>query len=389
MRLGLISLILLVRPFHFFVFFTFWLILACSPSSTESVALETLPLKYAKGFTILKGEGFYEIHVNQPWTGAETSFRYLVLPDGFSGVQDDFDAVVSPMPNRLVLTSTTHIPHLDLLKATDLLVGFPDTDLISSPEMRARIDKGLVNDLGSGPSANPELTLELSPDLMIISTLGDDLKYLDLLKSAGIPTVINGEYVEQHPLGRAEWIKFTGLLLGKYEEAVTVFNQIEKDYLATVELGKSIDQLDIPSVISGVMYQDIWYAPGNDSWGANILSQSGGNYVFSENEGTGSIQLNYEYALDKGLDAEYWIGSADFESLVQMGNTEPRYQAFNAFQLGNVFTYTQKKGATGGLEYFELGYMRPDLILKDMIKILHPETLPDYELYFYKRLNEK
>lgn len=362
--------------------------MACSPSVQKTIEPEAIPLKYAKGFSILKGDGFHEIHVNQPWTGAESSFRYLILEDSSLSTKDGYDAIVFPDPKRVVLTSTTHIPHLDLLQATDLLVGFPDTDLISSPLMRDRIDKGGVKDLGSGPSANPELTLDISPDLMIISTLGNDLKYLELLKNAGIPALINGEYVEQHPLGRAEWIKFTGLLLGKYEEAVIVFDQIEKDYLAAVSIGKSIDLADRPSIISGVMYQDIWYAPGNDSWGAKILANSGGEYVFAENSGSGSVQLNYEYVLEKGIDADFWIGSADFENLEQMGNTDPRYQAFRAFQKGNIFTYTQKKGATGGLEYFELGYMRPDLILKDMIKILHPEVLPEYELYFYRQLNE-
>ena len=99
--------------------------------------------------------------------------------------------------------------------------------------------------------------------------------------------------------------------------------------------------------------------------------------------------MNYEYVLDKALGADFWIGSADFPSIQKMGESEPRYQAFEAWKKGKVYSYTQKRGATGGLEYFELGYMRPDLILKDLIKILHPELLPDYELYFYQQLHEK
>ncbi|HCB47875.1 MAG TPA: iron ABC transporter substrate-binding protein, partial [Algoriphagus sp.] len=105
--------------------------------------------------------------------------------------------------------------------------------------------------------------------------------------------------------------------------------------------------------------------------------------------GTGSLQLNYEYVLDQALNSDFWIGSADFSNLEEMGSNEPRYRSFAAFQKRNVFTYTGKKGPKGGLEYFELGYMRPDWVLKDIIKILHPELLPDYELYFYTRLDEK
>src|SRR5690606_37376899 len=177
-----------------------------------------------------------------------------------------------------------------------------------------------------------------------ISTLGDDLKYLDLLTQADIPAIINGEYVEQHPLGRAEWIKFTGVLLGKYEEAKSAFEGVEKAYLEAEKLNSSIADSLRPTVLSGVLYQDIWYAPSSESWGSKILQNAGGNYIFSDQKGTGSVQLNYEYVLDHGLETDFWIGSADFPDLQTMGNIDPRYKAFEAYKSGNVFSYTQKRG---------------------------------------------
>lgn len=365
------------------------LLLGCEPKAKNQTAgLTEIALKYAKGFEIKYGDGFLILSVTQPWTGAETEFRYLVLEDGKSIPEGDFDAIINANPSRIILTSTTHIPHLDFLQISDRLVGFPDVKLISSPQTRKLIDAGKVTDLGSGPSANPELTLDLQPDLMVISTLGEDLKYLEFLKTAGVPAVINGEYVEQHPLGRAEWIKFTGALTGKLKEANRVFDQIEKEYLDALNLAAQIPKSEAPKILSGVMYEDIWYAPGSDSWGAQILKNAGGSYIFENQQGTGSLQLNYEYVLENGIEAVYWIGSADYESLQIMGQLEPRYTVFEAFKTGEVYTYTQKKGATGGLEYFELGYMRPDLILKDMIKIIHPEVLEDHDLYFYQKLND-
>lgn len=360
-----------------------------SEKKTEVLLSEKVELSYAKGFFIARGAGFWEIEVTQPWTGSEETFRYLVLEENQEFPVGNFDAVIQLPITKVVLTSTTQIPHLDLLGMSEKLIGFPQPDLISSEITRVLIDAGKVQDLGAGPAANPELIVELAPDWIMISTLGEDLRYLDFFKTAEVPAIINGEYVEQHPLGRAEWIKFTGILLGKYEESKVVFEQVEQDYLKAVSLGASISQTQKPSVLSGVMYQDIWYAPGSESWGALILQNAGGNYVFEDQSGTGSLQLNYEFVLEQAMDADFWIGSADFASLVNMGELEPRYQAIKAYQSGNVFTYTQKKGATGGLEYFELGYMRPDLILKDLMKILHPDLLPDYELYFYKQLNEK
>ncbi|MEP4374630.1 MAG: ABC transporter substrate-binding protein, partial [Algoriphagus sp.] len=354
----------------------------------ETAMLENSALSYASGFTISKGNNYWELEVTQAWTGADRIFRYLVLEENAEKPTGNYDAIIQLPVENVVLTSTTQIPHLDMLNATEKLIGFPDLNLISSEKTWKQIDAGKVTDLGAGPSANTEMVIDLAPDWIMISTLGEDLKYLDLLAQAEIPAIINGEYVEQHPLGRAEWIKFTGILLGKYEEAKVAFEEVEKAYLEAEKLGSSIEGSLRPSVLSGVLYQDIWYAPGSESWGAKILQNAGGNYIFSAQKGTGSVQLNYEFVLENALEADFWIGSADYSDLQTMGNAEPRYRAFAAFKSGNVFSYTQKKGRAGGLEYFELGYMRPDLILKDLIKILHPDLLPDYELYFYQRLNE-
>lgn len=364
------------------------MLVSCEKKSESIVEKTPIALSYANGFKIFQGKDFWEIHVTQGYTGAEKTFRYLVLEENSEAEKVGFDAVVQLPISKIIVTSTTHIPHLDLLDSSEKLVGFPQTDLISSEKTRQLIDSGKVTDLGNGPSANPELVIDLQPDWMMISTLGEDLRYLDLFAQAKIPAIINGEYVEQNPLGRAEWIKFTGILLGKYEEAVTEFEEIEKAYQVAEKLTQNLPDSAKPKVLSGVMYQDIWYAPGADSWGARILENAGGSYIFADQSGEGSLQLNYEFVLDNGLETDFWIGSADFADLKAMGNGEPRYQAFTPWKNGQVYTYTAKRGATGGLEYFELGYVRPDLILKDLIKILHPELLPEYELYFYKKLDE-
>ncbi|NVK49425.1 MAG: ABC transporter substrate-binding protein [Cyclobacteriaceae bacterium] len=367
--------------------FLFW---SCQPKSESTrEGLEKIPLQYAKGFTIEKGEGFWIVEVLQPWTGAQESFRYLVVQNGIQIPTFEVDAVVKLPSKKVIVTSTTHIPHLDLLEETHALVGFPNFDLISSPTVWERIEKGEILDLGSAPTANIEMVIDLQPDWIMISTLGDDLKQIQLLKQAGIPALINGEYVEQHPLGRAEWIKFTGVLFGKFDEAEKIFQTIENSYLSALESVKNLDKDPRPSVLSGVLYEDSWFAPGADSWGAQILNQAGGDYAFSDQAGTGSIPLSYEFVIDRAIESAYWIGSADYESLEQMRQLEPSYQIFRAFQEEKVFTYSRKKGPRGGLEYFELGYVRPDLVLKDLIKILHPDLLPDYDLYFYQQLNEK
>ncbi|MCH7400955.1 ABC transporter substrate-binding protein [Belliella kenyensis] len=348
-----------------------------------------IPNLYAKGFQVFEGESYWVLTVTKAFGGTHKPFKYLILEDkNVVRPEGDFDAVVTLPIEQVILTSTTQIPHLDLLSSTEKLIGFPNLDLISSPLSRKHIEYGAVRDLGSGAQANVEMMVDLEPDWVMISTMGEDLKHLDLLKTVGIPALINGEYVEQHPLGRAEWIKFTGVLLGKFEQACKVFEEIANEYLEASQLVDENASINRPTVMAGVMYKDIWYVPGNDSWGAQLLKAAGGMYIFDDQEGTGSAQLSYEYVLDQAQDAEFWLGASDYTSLEAMRASDKRYVNFAAFKLGNVYSYTSKKGETGGIEYFELGYMRPDLILKDLIKILHPELLPDYSMYFYAKLDE-
>lgn len=359
-----------------------------TPKAEKEVDLVKLPLDYAIGFEVFQGEGFKIIKVNKAFPGEHKPFSYLIKEDDKATLPEgDFDAVIRFPIQKVILTSTTQIPHLDYLGRTDYLIAFPNLNLISSEKARVRIDEEHVTDLGSGAQANIEKMIDLEPDWIMISTLGEDLRNLDMLKTAGIPAVINGEYVEQHPLGRAEWIKFTGALLGKWDEALAVFEGIKLEYEKASQLVK--EDLSIkPSVMAGVMYKDIWYVPGSESWGAQLLEAAGGQYLFEDQKGTGSAQMSYEYVLDKAIDADFWLGASDFKNLTEMGESDPRYKSFKAFQKGEIYTYTLKKGATGGVEYFELGYLRPDLILQDLIKILHPTLLPDYQLYFYTKLEK-
>ena len=134
------------------------------------------------------------------------------------------------------------------------------------------------------------------------------------------------------------------------------------------------------------MYKDVWYLPQGDSWAAQFIADANGKYLWSDTEGTGSISANLEAVLDKGQDADYWIGPGQFTSLKQLQEAHSVYAQFDAFQQQKVFSFTNKKGPNGGVLYYELAPNRPDIVLKDIIKILHPNLLPDHNLYFFSTL---
>lgn len=363
--------------------------LSCSrtPQENSHESLQEIKLDYALGFKIFQGEGYKVVEVIHGFPGDHKPFRYYVQESSSATKPEEyFNASIPLEIHKIILTSTTQVPHLTELGLAEKLVAFPNRDLISSKPVRQLIEQGKVAELGGGANFNSEKIIDISPDLLVISTLGDNLKDLQLLDKANIPAVINGDYMEQHPLGRAEWIKFTGALTGTLDEAIKKFEQVKSNYLNLKTTVKQRDLEHLPSVISGNMYKDIWYAPAGNNWGAIFLEDAGADYIFKDQEHSGSLQLNYEFVLDKGLDAEIWISTAEFSTLDQMKNADSRYTKFKAFQEANVYTFANTRGATGGLEYFELGYTRPDIILKDLIKIFHPELLPDYKPYFYERL---
>jgi iron complex transport system substrate-binding protein len=283
-----------------------------------------------------------------------------------------------------VATSTTHIPSLEMLGVENTLVGFPHTDYISSDKVRSRIEAGKVKELGNNHDLNTEVLLDLQPDVIIGYGIDNQNATLDNLQKSGLKLLLNGDWNEETPLGKAEWIKFFGALYGKQKQANEIFSKIEKDYLNTVKIAKNAKVK--PTVLAGDMFEDRWYLPKGTSWGSILLKEANGNYLWKETSGTGSLSLSFETVYFKAKDADFWITSGQFSTLSEMTNSNPHYAKFKAFKNKNVYSFSGKKGKTGGILYYELAPNRPDIVLKDIVKILHPELLPSYTPFFFEKL---
>jgi iron complex transport system substrate-binding protein len=250
--------------------------------------------------------------------------------------------------------------------------------------MRNRIDAGRVTDLGIDKGMNLELLFSLNPELVMSYTMSSDLGQLKKIKELDIPVVINAEYLERHPLGRAEWIKFMALFFNKEKEADSVFNEIEKEYVAVQNRVNQATQK--PTVLSGIVYGDVWFMPAGKNYAAHLLQDAGIDYLWKDTDSNGFLELSFESVFEKAKEADLWIGVGSFNSLSEIEAAESRYTMFKPFRDKQVYTYNARKGARGGSEFLELGYLRPDLILKDLVKIGHPDLLPDHTLFFHKRL---
>jgi iron complex transport system substrate-binding protein len=351
--------------------------------------IKTDTLTYAQGFSVNDNVNYKILTITKPWPKSEKNYKYLIaskeelskmtFPKGY------YDGIISNNIQKIVVTSTTHIPALELLEVEQSLVGFPGTDYISSEKTRKRIEEGKIRELGKNEGINTEVLLGLNPDLVIGFGVDGVNKTFETIKKSGIPVIYNGDWVESSALAKAEWIKFFGVLFNKEKEADSIFNTIENDYLEAKKIAKKAKNR--PTILSGAMTKDIWHLPNSSSPEAQFLKDANVNYLWSDTEGNGSLALSFEVVLDKAKNADLWLSPSYYTSYEQLEASNSLYTNFDAFKNKNIYSFSNTTGETGGVLYYELGTARPDLVLKDLIKICHPELLEGYKPYFFKPLN--
>ena len=346
--------------------------------SSESVDGQTIAVRYAKGFTINETKNGYTITIAGLGTETNVKQQFALTRQ----VNSDINAQQVPIPlQRVIATSTTHVPMLDELQVLETLVGFPGSDYVSNETFRTRADAGQISELGSNESMDTERVIALQPDAILSFTVNAERGDNSAFAKAGIPQIQLGGWTETHPLGRLEWILVVGALYDKLDEAQAYFDKAARRYQSLAAQKK--DAVAGSRVLSGGLFQDVWYAPRGNSWMAQLLKDAGMSYVWKNTEGTGSLNLSFEDALIAGKEAQVWIGPGSYTSAEKMTNDFSGYAQFASFP-DNVWTFSRRVGATGGLLYYETAPMHPDQILEDMIEI-RDNTKRD-SLNFFDRL---
>lgn len=349
----------------------------------------TIHNTYAEGFKITNYKTHKTLSISNPWPKSENSYNYGLVSEKnrakLTLVKEEFNGILTTPVQKIVVTSTTHIPALELLNVEQTLVGFPGTDYVSSEKTRTRIDNNNVRELGNNEGINTEIVLELRPDVVVAFGVNGTNKSMGIIENAGIPVIYNGDWVEKSPLAKAEWIKFFGVLYDKEKEAELIFNQIETDYLEAKRI--ALKAKSKPTILCGAMYKDVWYLPNGTSPEAQFLKDANTNYLWSDTKESGSIALSFETVYQKSRNADLWLSPSYYTSYEALEKSNSHYTQFDAFKNRTIYTFSNTTGETGGVLYYELGVARPDLVLKDMIKICHPELLSDYETTFFKPLN--
>ena len=362
-------------------------LISCASNTTGIDAYtETLyKPSYASGFEIVGAEGRQStlLKVFNPWQGAENTETTLFIvrngekiPAGFTG------QVVKAGARRIVCLSSTYVAMLDALGQVDRVVGVSGRNYISNKYVTTHPEA--VADIGFDGNIDYELLLAQRPDLVLLFGVSGASGMESKLLEMGIPFCYIGEYLEESPLGKAEWLVALAEVAGKRTEGENVFADIPVRYNA---LKKRVTDaaIDAPSVMLNTPYGDNWFMPSTESYVARLIKDAGGDYIYKKNTGNASAPIDLEEAYLLASQADIWMHVGMANTLDELRAACPKFTDTRCFRNGYVYNNNARTNAAGGNDYYESAVVNPDLVLRDLVKIFHPELVAE-DFVYYKQL---
>ena len=378
------------------------LLASCMGGGADSFSdLEPVTFRYASLLKVSRNDSVIVADIMNPWAVDTTAVLHHY-------------EIKKPFRNTVVYTSV-HSGLFTEMGCLGAISGLGDTQYINLPVLREGLEKGTIKDCGGSMEPNIEAIIDLRPDAIFLSPFENAGSYGKVGK-LGIPIVECADYMEHIPLGRAEWMRFYGMLLGCEEEADSLFAQVEGEYLRLKEMVKNGDGNDNgnegqrplapsslrggvdngndslrggvdngnPTVLTEMKIGNTWYVAGNDSYVGNMIRDAGGRYVFSSVEGAGAQPYSPEEVFDVAQQADVWMFKYSQETdktLQQLAEEWPNNNRIKAWQTKNTYGCNLLKNA-----FFEETPFHPDVLLKDFITIFHPGIIKGHSLRYYKKL---
>ena len=342
---------------------------------------------YATGFEITRAGNTKMLTVRDPWQRSrDVTFSYLLAGKGES-VPDTLSKLprIDIPVNRVVALSTTHLAMIETIGQGRTIRGVSGADLVYSRTLRDRIRSGEVVDVGYDDGLNYEAIVSLDPDVLFIYGIGSSARMVsDRLSDLGVPVVFCGEYLEGHPLGKAEWIRFFACFYGMEREADRIFHRVDSAYGILCDLARGVELR--PGVLTGLPWNDTWFMAGGQSFAARLIRDAGGEYLWSGNPSKEAVPLDLESVFVRAVAAQVWINPGSAGSLMELEATDERFAYLPVVLSGEVYNNNARVRSTGANDYWESATVRPDLVLADLIEIFHPRLQTDHHLIYYRKL---
>ena len=342
--------------------------------------------KYASGFSIVGAEGKKStiLKVKNPWQGANDVETMLFIARGNEKAPEGFQGqVIQGDAERVVCMSSTHIAMLDAVGAVERVAGVSGIDFISNPYIFE--NRNNIADVGYDGNMNFELLVAQHPDIVLLFGVNGACAMEAKLEELGIAYAYIGEYVEEDPLGKTEWMIALSEIIGCREQGMEYFSEIPKRYeeLKTVA---STATSPLPEVMINTPYADNWFMASSTSYLARLIEDAGGDYIYKKNTSNNSKPIDLEEAALLAANADVWINVGNVASLSDLCSKFPKFANMPCVTKGKVYNCDRRQAPGGGNDYWESGVVNPDLILRDLIKIFHPELESDKEFVYYRKL---
>lgn len=290
----------------------------------------------------------------------------------------------TPVKNFVCL-STTHIAFIDMLEESKAIKAVSGSQYVYNENVRTEIETGIIKDVGYENSLDFELLLSLKPDIVTVYDINGTISpVINKLKKFNIPVVQINEYLEPSLLGQTEWLKFFAEFFNKRDLANTKFEDIYNSYNELKKIADTIKEK--PTVLLNMPWKGTWYIPGGKSNIAQLIEDAGGNYLWKENQETHNNPLSIEEVYLKANQADVWLNTGQANNLSDIIDSDKRLAKFKAIKTKSVYNRNKRLNKFGGNDYMESGIIRPDFILKDLIKILHPHLFPEDDFFYYTKL---
>ncbi len=365
--------------------FRLLLLLTVIGFTSGGLAASIPEFRYAEGFRVEPFKAFTLVSVKPARGNGGPLFRYLLVPRGQTPPEDHPPAQVVRVPvRRVAALSTTYLAYMDAAGVVDRLAALNNFKYVNTPSVRRRIEAGELREVGNITALRIEALLDLSPDLILTSAAGSVFDAQPKLKEAGLTTAVVADHLEAHPLGRCEWLKYLALFFGTTDHAAALFDGIEERYLRLADMASKAPGR--PAVLVNAPFRGQWWVPGGGSFVARFIRDAGGAYLWADVEGGGSRAFDIEAVYDRALTADVWLNTGMWTRIDDALAADPRFADVKALKTGRVFNNNKRLNEHGGNDYWESGMLRPDVVLADLIKILHPDLLPDHEWVYYRRL---
>ena len=362
------------------------LLSACGGGSKTSSAFdgEIIPLKYAENLTLIKGEGYTEARLRNPWD-TTALLRTYILVDKDSEMPKHLPEgtlVRTPLSKALVYTAT-HCNLIHELGTVKSIGGICELQYIKVPEIIEGCQNGTIVNAGEGTNPDMEKIIDLHPYALLLSPY-ENCGGHGQVEKLKTPIIECADYMETSALGSAEWIRFYGLLFGRETLADSIFAEVEKNYNELKALATS--QPVKPRLVCELKSGSAWYVSGGRSTTGKLYADAGADYVFASYPNPGGVPLSFETVFDKAQDADVWLMKYNHptdKTYKSLREDYAPYANFKAFKEKNIYHCN-----TAHKKYYEDFPFHPDKVLKDLIKIFHPSLLPEYELKYFSKLAE-